>query len=158
MTVHVPNANTASGARAAVKIVTFTGAAELGEVGAVPLFTVAGGAVLIEHCSARIITTLTDAANTAALSIGTASDTDALVGAQGADNAAAGNILGAATVSEPTIGLGQGATGAVNTTQLNKVTTEDIIGTVATEAVTGGVLEVVLCWKPMSPGASLVAA
>lgn len=140
--------NGESAIRTTAKTLTFTGGANLGAVGAVPLFTVTG-TVLIHIISAKATVNLTSAGG-GSISLGTISQVAQFVAATVATAIDTSELW---TSTSPTLG-------AVDTPDaMNNVQVlENIIGTVTVGAVDGGAMEVVVLWEPVSPGASLVAA
>jgi hypothetical protein len=95
-------------------------------------------------------TTLTDAANGATIALGVTGSTSLFVAATDTDLVLTDTfwvdtVPDAAGVAQPAA-------------TLNVSIAANIIGTVAVEAVTGGVLQIVVFWRPVSAGATLVAA
>lgn len=131
------------------KTVTFTGAAGNGATGTVALFTVTGR-VLINSRSAYASTALDDAGGTSTISIGVADAVSALFAdpTGSADALLAGLFMSAAAA----------APGHFATLPDPVIVEGNIFATVGTEAVTSGVLEVVLLVTPLSAGASVVPA
>lgn len=136
--------------RRVVKTMTFAGGAGTGAVGNVPLFTVTGR-VLIVAIVPSCTTTLTGA--TATLALGVTGNTALFIAATTATDIAAGDIWVDAT---PTEANGVALPAALKDIALHD--DDEIVGTVAVAAITGGVLEVVVEWIPLSSGASVVAA
>lgn len=135
----------------AQKTLTFTGAANLGAVGAVPLFTVTGE-VLIEYLVPFCTVNLTEAApGGATIALGTA--------------AAGGSALFIAASTVLDIDAGTfwidatpGDLGAALPAALKDVVvTDSIRATVAVAAVNGGAIRFDAYWRPLG-GGSLVAA
>lgn len=140
--------------RVTSKTVTFTGAAGAGAVGTVALFTVTGD-VQLEAFSAKCTTSLVDAVDGAAFTLGCASQSqflyqgpadldtidagDWLFGSDADDAAVGGNLV--ANDFTPPIGL-----------------SEDLEMAIATQNITGGVMVFYAVWLPLSSGATLVAA
>lgn len=136
----------------ATKSVTFTGAATLGAVGNVPLFTVTGE-VLVRCITAYAVTTLTEAAPTATIALGVTNSTGLFIAATGATTLATGEFWTEAT------GAGTANAGvAVPAAMKDIAITSAIVGTVATQAVNGGVLRVDVLWEPLSNDGLVVAA
>ena len=123
------------------KTVTFTGAANLGATGAVPLFTVTGE-VMVDKIMAYCTTNLTEAAGTATISLGVTSGV--------ADFIAATNAVDI-DANEFWVDTGPDANGvALPAAMQDIMITDNIIGTVAAQNVNGGVLEVTVFWTPIS--------
>ena len=120
--------------------VTFTGAATLGAIGNVPLFTVTG-AVLVKFIAGYVGTTLAGA--TATLALGVTGSTSLFIGATTATNMTSTNNIWTST-SPTAAGL------ALATAGKEILVTANIVGTVATAAVTGGVLTIFVAWLPLS--------
>ena len=131
------------------KTITFTGAANLGAVGAVPLFTVTGE-VLVEKIVPFCTTLLTEAAATATLALGVTGSTALFIAATTAVDIDADEFW-VDTVPD--------ANGIAIPAALKDIAiTDNIIGTVATQAVNGGVLRVDVWWRPLSADGNVVAA
>jgi hypothetical protein len=124
---------------AATKTMTFTGAAGLGAIGNVPLFTVTG-TVLIEKITAVCLTTLVGA--TATLALGVTGATALLIAATTATTITGNLIWSSAT---PSTG-GVAVPAAMEDTVINA----NIVGTVATAAITAGVIRFDVVWRPLS--------
>ena len=131
------------------KTITFTGAANLGAVGAVPLFTTTGEvlvALLVPFCT----TLLTEAIATATLALGVTGSTALFIAATTAVDIDA-NEFWVDTVPD--------ANGIAVPAALKDIAiTDNIIGTVATQAVNGGVIRLDCYWMALSDNGSLVAA
>lgn len=128
----------------ATKTITYTGAANLGAVGATTLFTVTGPVIV--NIFAVCTGDLTGA--TATVEVGISGNTAALIALTTATEIDTGEVwvdTAPATIEAPLtdkiIGNGQ-----------------DIIETVATAAVSGGTLTYYCFWTPCSNTASVVAA
>lgn len=134
---------------AVIKTLTFTGAAGLGAVGNVPLFTVTG-TVEILRITPRCTTGLGVNAG-ATLALGIAGDTARFIAATLAVSIVAGKFwYDAVTVVYDNLPIPD---------VLKEVTIEsNIVGTVAVASVTSGVIEFEVVWRPRSAGATLVAA
>lgn len=140
----------ASDLQRAVKTITFTGAAGLGAVGNVPLFTVTGR-VLVALLSAYCSADLTEAVATATLALGVTNATALFIAATAALSIDNGFIWIDATPAE--------ANGVAVPAGLKDIEiTQNIVGTVATQAVNGGTLELVVWWLPLSANAAVVSA
>lgn len=140
------------GLRPARKTITFTGLTGLGLHGtATTCFTVTGGLVLVQFIAGRATTNLTGA--TATLTLGVTGQTTIFIGT----TTATGLVTTAAIwmSATPTAG-GLAVPTASQATAVNA----DVIcsSTHASADVTGGVLEINVLWRPLTPGATLVAA
>ena len=135
----------------AAKTITFTGAAGLGAVGTVSLFTVSGD-VLITGFVGKCTTNLTEAAPTATVVVGTATTTNHFLTVQNAVDIDADELWGSSVSRATTIQPNTTTTyelGAIN---------QNIIITVGAQNVTAGVVEFTCFWRPVSIGASVVPA
>ena len=132
--------------RRASVTVTFTGAANLGAVGAVPLFTVTGD-ILVLALAAFCTTSLTEAAPTATLALGVTGSTAIFIAATTATTIDAGQYW--LTTTPGSVAL------ALPAALKDIVVTADIIGTVAAQAVNGGVLRVDCYYLPLSSDGAL---
>ncbi len=139
---------TSTGPLLSSKILTFTGAANLGAVGAVPLFTVTGE-VVIEKIVPFCTTLLTEAAPTATLALGITGSTGLFIAAT------TGTVIDADEFWVDTTSRPNGF--ALPAALMNIVITDNIIGTVASQAVSTGVIRFDVLWRPLT-GGSLVAA
>lgn len=154
--VPIPKEALNGGWRLATKTVTFTGAANLGAVGAVPLFTVSGD-VQIGTFAAECTTNLVDAGGgtPASLAFGVTGNT-ALFGdgsaIDPADAWGAGQWIAQGTNTAMAGGR------ANSNSHLDYMIDANIIGTVANESIDSGVIVVYVWWRPLSLGATLVAA
>lgn len=131
------------GSQSVSKTVTFTGAANLGAVGAVPLFTTAGTVVvrdIVGVCGTTLAST-----GAATLSLGSTNQVAGFIAATTATNITSTNSIWVSTT--PTRGLLDEVAGVRNV-----VVTENIIGTVAAAAVSAGVLTVTVIYDPLGPG------
>jgi hypothetical protein len=131
------------------KSVTFTGAANLGAVGAVPIFTVTGEVqivALIPFCT----TLLTEAGATATLALGVTGSTSLFIAATNAVDIDA-NEFWVDTAPDPN-GI------ALPAALKDIVITDNIIGTVAAQNVTAGVIRFDCIWRPLSPDGLVVAS
>jgi hypothetical protein len=141
------------------KTVAFTGAAGLGAVGTVALFTVTGR-VLVRYFTAFCSESLDDAGGTATLDVGIASDTNfyrlsptggavVLVADDfWAETGTAGGVQGG--INMP-VSAGVGGSGANGLSEQSTIA-ESIFATVGTEDITDGTLIFTLEWKSL-PGA-----
>ena len=124
---------------------TYTGAVGLGEAGAATLFTVTGDVLV--HLFAKCTTDLT-VTGAATIEIGITGNTAVLIAQTTASGIDSGEIwvdTGAATVEAlPNKYILVGGT--------------DIIETIATADIDGGVLTFYCLWTPLSEDANLVAA
>ncbi len=126
--------------------ITFTGAANFGAVGAVPMFTVSGGAVLVRYIAGRVTTNLAGA--TAQISLGITGITALFI------------ALTTATTMLTSAELWVSATPTAAGLALPAATKDilidaNIIGTVGTAAVSSGVLVVDVVWEPITAGATV---
>lgn len=122
------------------KIITFTGAATLGQVGAVPIFTLTG-AVMIEKIAGVASVDLVSAGG-GTLALGVTGSTSLFIGATTATGLTAGKSWQSTT---PNItGL------AAPSTLLNILIAANIIGTVATGDVTAGAIEFWVVYRPVT--------
>lgn len=129
------------------KTLTFTGGAGLGAIGNVPLFTTTG-AVHIASIYGYVTVSLGGA--TATLALGVTGSTALFIGATTATGMTSTNNIWMSTT--PTAaGL------ALPAAAKDILITADIVGTVATAAITAGTLTVTVYYLPVSAGASLVA-
>jgi hypothetical protein len=127
------------------KTITFTGAANLGAVGPVPIFTLTGQ-VLVKRITGYTLTNCAGA--TATISLGVTGSTALFIGA----TTATGMLTTAAwwvstTPTATAIALPAGVQ--------NFLIEANIIGTVATAAITAGVVRIDVEYIPLSAGASL---
>lgn len=126
--------------------ITFTGAANLGAVGTVPLFTVSNGAVLVRYMAGRVVTTLAGA--TAQISLGIVGSTALFI--------ALTTATSMTTSAELWVSATPTAAGiALPALLTNIVIDANVIGTVGTAAITSGVLVVDCVWEPLTSGATL---
>ena len=125
--------------RRAVKTITFTGAANLGEIGAVPLFTVTGQVVL-EKIVAECTVTLGGA--TATLALGFTGATAALIAATTATTIAAGTAWTSSTIGTIPI--------QIPALMKEWMVNANIIGTVAVAAITSGAIRFTAYYRPAS--------
>lgn len=119
----------------------------------VTLFTVTG--VVLVRVWASIATALASTLNNGTLAIGVTGNTGACIAATTADgtNFATGTIWAGDT--SPTVKGEALTSGALNGVLINGV---DIIATIATNSMTAGVMTFYCEWRPVSVGASVVAA
>lgn len=143
---------TAAGERIVRKSITFTGAATLGAVGNVPLFTVTGEVVVVRLTPYTVLT-LTEALATATLALGVTGSTALFIAATNAVNLLTGEFWTEAT------GGGTANTGiAIPAALKDIVITSNIVGTVGAQAINGGTLRFDLIWRPLSTDGNVVAA
>lgn len=131
------------------KSVTFDGTAGLGAVGTVSLFTVTGE-VLVVALVPKCTTLLTEAAPTATLALGVTGSTALFIAATNATDIDAEEFWVDTTPDANGI--------AVPAALKDIAITDNIIGTVAAQAIDSGAIDFNLLWIPLSPGASVVAA
>ena len=123
------------------KTITFTGAANLGAVGNVPLFTVTGEVLviaLVPFCT----TLLTEAVATATLALGVTGSTSLFIAATTAVDIDA-NEFWVDTAPDP-FGI------ALPAALKDIAITDNIVGTVGAQAVNGGVLRLTVVYIPLS--------
>lgn len=133
-----------------IKTLTFDGLAGTGAVGNVPLFTVTGNVQVV----AVVPTCTTDlvSAGGGTLALGVTSNTALFIAATTATDIDAG---------EKWVDTAPDANGVALPAALKDIVISDndeIVGTVATGDITGGVLEFVVEWIPLSSAASVAAA
>lgn len=128
----------------AKKTVTFADVAGQGAVGTVALFTVQGS-IIIERLTARCTTLLTGALAT--VEVGVAGNTAALIAQTVGTDIDANEFWQDAT---PEVG--------VSPAIVEKAVCLSIIATVGTAAVTAGVIEFIIEWRPLSDNGQLSAA
>ena len=130
------------------KTITFTGAANLGAVGNLPIFTLTtNGAVLVRQSS--VFCTLTLAGATATLQHG-------VVGSLGLFNGVATTATAITTNTHWTAAATVTAGGvALPATALNIAISANIVGTVAVSGITGGTLVYTVVYVPLTAGSSL---
>lgn len=131
------------------KSITFTGAANLGAVGAVPLFTVTGEVEILTIVGI-VDVDLTEAAPTATLALGVTGSTSLFIGPTTATAMDAGEFWVSTTPTAAGI--------AIPAALKNIVINANIIGTVASQAVNGGALTVIVRYRPISDDSLVVAA
>ena len=108
------------------------------------LFTVTGGLVAVK-LYARVVTALAGA--TATIEVGTTVSTASLIAQTTATNLAVNEVW---TDASPDL--------AAEADSTLKVVSQSIIQTVGTANITSGVIEYTAIWKPLTEGATLVAA
>ena len=133
--------------RHAAKTVTFTGAADLGAIGNVPLFTVTGE-VLVVIMSPFCTVLLTGA--TATLALGVTGSTALFIAATTGTDIDA-NEFWVDTAPDPN-GI------AIPAALKDIAITDNIVGTVAVAAVDTGAIRFDVWWRPLSVDGNLVAA
>lgn len=129
------------------KAVTFTGAASLGAIGTVPLFTVSGQVLLavVAVCSTNL------AGATATHRVGNSTTTNRYQAQVTATNIVAGDTIDLS---------GEVAAGTAPGTTPNQVAfnAESVIATIGTAAISAGVLTYYCFYRPLSAGATVSAA
>lgn len=131
------------------KTITFTGAANLGAQGAVPLFTITGS-VFIEEI-AGVVTVDIVSAGSATLALGVTGSTSLFIGA----TAKAGLV----TTTPVWVSTTPTAGGlAVPAAAQRSVIAANIIGTVATADITAGSIVITVRYIALSSDGALVAA
>ena len=127
------------------KTITFTGAADLGAIGNVPLLNVTGEIeidVIVGFCTTDLV------GATATLSLGITNSTAFFIAATLATDLDANDFWIDATPE---------ANGVLLLVNVGSAITQNIIGTVATAAITGGVLRIDIYWRPLSSDGNIVA-
>ena len=145
---NITGGTAASLMRFATKTLTYTGAADLGAIGNVPLFTVTGEVLIVAivpFCSTDLVGT------TATQVLGVTGNTNLFVLITTATDIDAGDFWVDATPTEVG-GI------ALPAALKDIVITDNIVGTVATAAITAGVIRYDVYWMPLSSGSSVVAA
>lgn len=129
------------------KSVTFTGAAGLGATGTVSLFTVTGEimAKLVMKCTSDLVS-----AGGGTIEVGVSGNTAFLHGQETATNIDNGDVV--------TSDAGTKVGGGLSLNEYFIGHGADIIATVATANITGGVVAYTLLWRPISDDAAVVAA
>ena len=135
------------------KSITFTGAANLGAVGNVPLFTTTGEVWLVT-ITPFIVLTLNPAIAGATITLGVTNATTLFTGAA----TTAANLVTGEFWTETTGGGVANAGIALPATLKDIVISSDIVGTVATQAIDGGTLRVDIYYRPLSSDGLLSAA
>ena len=130
------------------KTIAFTGAAGLGEVGTVTVFTVTG-VVLLEGRAAICSESLEQALATATIAFGTANSATAFMGTTTATALLAGEIWDDTTPT--TAEFEDVSTGAY-------VVDSNIVVTVGSQNVTNGTIVFDVWYRQVSTGSSIVAA
>ena len=129
------------------KLVTFTGAAGLGDQGAVPIFDVAGVVIIdriVPVCEADLV------GASATLALGVTGATTLLIGATTATDIDDGDYW----ISTAPASLGLAIPAALKEVAI----AADVIGTVATADVTAGAIRFCCWYTPVSSDGALVAA
>lgn len=127
--------------------VTFTGAANLGAVGAVPIFTVTGEVVISRIVGFGVLT-LGEAAPTATIALGVTGSTSLLIAATTATAITTGLFW---------VDTGPDANGIAIPAALKDIAiTDNILATVAAQAVNSGTLRVDCWWFPLSGDGNVV--
>lgn len=132
-----------AGSNSTTKTITFTGAANLGAVGNVPIFTVTGAVIVRAVIGIATVTLASTGAATIAL--GTTNQTARFIAATTATNITSTNTLWATTT--PTQGSIDAPAGLVNV-----FVTENIVGTVATAAVSAGAIAFTCIYDALGSG------
>lgn len=139
-----------SGWMSATKTKTFTGAADNGAVGNATFFTITG-LVQVRNVVFRCTADLTEAGATATIALGFIGQTAPLLAQVNATTIDTGqwSSRGAAFAAVPNTG---------GTAVEYYSEDDDIIATIGAQAINGGTLIAYLEWRPVSAGATLVAA
>lgn len=127
------------------KTITFDGNAGTGAIGNVPIFTVTGQVLL--HIMAPLAT-VTLAGATATLALGVTGNTALLIGATTATTITSGLLW---TSTTPATG-GAAAPAALT----NVIVAANVVGTVATAAITAGAIRFDGLWLPLSADGNIV--
>jgi hypothetical protein len=131
--------------RQAAKTITFTGAAGLGQVGAVPIFTVTGQIVvekIVGYCSVDLIS-----AGGGSLALGVTGSTALFIAATTATAIDVGEVWISNTPTAAGI--------AIPAACKDIAITANIIGTVATGDITAGAINIAVVWRPLSSDGNL---
>lgn len=135
------------------KLITFTGAAGLGQVGAVPIFTVSGHVAItyiVPLCTVDLVS-----AGGGSISLGSTSFAASMIAATVATAIDANEFWHFTTPAPGSTPLFTGtslsAAGGVN-----YVTSENVIATVTVGDVTAGAIQFYCYWRPLSSGAFLL--
>ena len=134
------------------KTVTFTGAAGAGAVGTVAVFTVTGR-VIVPYNTVFCTTSLEEAAPTATIIMGVASDTDAFRSTSNAVDCDQNDWLLTAASN-----AGVGVIGSVLDADYPIALSESIAFTIGAQNVTAGVLVCDIWYYPITDDGALVAA
>jgi len=132
------------------KSLTFTGAAGLGAVGNVPLFTVTGEVVVLAIVPYTTDSLTVGGQDDPTLALGVTNATALFIAATLATNLLTGEFW-----TEPT-GGGVANSGIAIPAALKDIAiTSNIVGTVVDHNITGGTLRFDVYWRPLSAGASV---
>lgn len=137
------------GLRHARATITFTGAANLGAVGSVPVFTITGR-VYLDTITVFCTTGLTEAAPTATIALGCSDDTDAMITAVNAVDIDTNEWWTASIPAAGAYTLAANNTTGQTTIPRNKLLATNVIFTVAAQNVTGGVLVIDAFYWPVT--------
>jgi hypothetical protein len=132
------------------KTITFTGAANLGAVGAAPLFTVTGEvmvAFIVPFCT----TDLVENGATTTMALGVTGNTALFIAASEPEDIDANEFWQALAPADV------GGVALLAALQ-DILVSANILLTIANDTVTGGVLELTCYWWPLSDDGSVVAA
>ena len=128
------------------KTITFTGAANLGAIGAVPLFTVTGEVLvekLVPFCTVDVV-------GAGPISLGVTGSTALFLANT------VGTAIDANTFWTATTPVANGV--ALPAAFKDIVITDNIIGQVSVADLTGGAVRLDLYWRPLSSDSAVVAA
>lgn len=132
------------------KAITFTGAANLGAVGAAPLFTVTGEvmvAFIVPFCTVSLV----ENGATTTMALGITGNTALFIVASEPEDIDVSEFWQAAAPAD--VG------GVALAAKLKDIlVSANILLTVANDTVTGGTLEVTVYWWPLSDDGNIVAA
>ena len=140
--------------RRATKTIAFTGAAGLGAVGTVTVFTITGR-VYIEPIVCFCTETLEEAGATATIALGVADDTDAFIGQVNATTVALNDWWTAAVSLPGAVTSGAAAGSGATTSSHWKTVSGNIIITVGAQNVTNGTLIFDCFYTPLTDDGAL---
>jgi len=126
--------------KATTKLVSFTGATNLGAIGTMPLFTVTGRVWIVGldiYCPTTLV------GPSATLALGTTNSTSSLIAATTATLIVAGKFWATTTPAQDVAAV------------LTSLVSANILFTIGTTNITAGSLEVCAYWHPMSAGGNL---
>lgn len=132
------------------KIVTFTGAANLGQAGTNTTWFSVTGEVLVLAISGSCTANLTEAAPTATITLGITGNTNLFIAATNAVDIDANEFWVSTTPTANGIALPAACK--------DILVTDDILSAVAAQNINGGTLRIDVRWVPMSSNGFLVPA
>lgn len=141
---HKLRTSDATSALVTAKQITFSNAANLGAIGSVPLFTVTGDVLLtlVGYCNTGL------AGASATIAHGISGNTGLLIAS------ITGTTLVAGKAVDKTGLIANGTAPFV--TPIFALYSQNIIATIATANLTGGIVDYVAYWLPLTPGATVV--